>query len=298
MKSAGMFNLSGPKLWWFHFLAKPLPDAPDYADFSGGFIDVWVAQSNGAAAEAIARDSIALTRWGIVRLMAKKHDSLKMCNGLPHIIEHFQRAMSGGQSMAFYRVRTTRESEAGNGDTTDDLKTNDSQANESSSNDSNSNNSSSNNNQTPEDKTPEPVVTPEMVPAPGTGIQVATQESTDENTGITCTEEFFTRDGRPRLRRTTYMRGAELVNRTQAFFHGGKNVAVLAQSMEPRSESFTSFASSCQLAVDFSPSKEIERLLMFENGGSLVDGFIAANGIFQLMSDSDLSAGKGNKGAA
>lgn len=247
----GIINrLSGPKLWWFHFSAEPLPEGPDHARFVRGYIDVWVAQSDGIWAEKIARDAVAKTQWQIVRLVSQKYGSRKICRRSSRNLEHFQRAIANGHSVDFWRSQRDPDEE----DESEE-----------------------------KDKAPVSVATPQA------GIQVLTETRVDDITGATITHETISRDGQTRLLRTTSTKGPELIVRTQIFYYGGEQVAVFVQRPELRSESFTTLQTSCQVTLDFSPTKDIEKVIVSasEGGG---DSFSASNGIFQLLSDADLRA--------
>lgn len=241
----------GPKLWWFRFSAEPLPKSPDHGHFSDGYIEVWVSKTEGVMAEKIARDAIAKTEWKAVRLARQEYGNQRICHDLPQNLEHFQRAVRNGYSVDVHRCVYPEDEDNGG--------------------------------EAPAKEARAPETQLEA------GIHVATKTNTGAD-GITRTLEIFTRDGQKRLQRVTNMQGTRLLLRIQTFYHNGEEVAAFLQRDDPRSESFTTSATSCQIALDFSLSEKIERLFIFRNGEGPAEAFIFKGGVFQLMTDSELRA--------
>jgi len=140
----------------------------------------------------------------------------------------------------------------------------------------------------PKDDVPAAVATPQA------GIQVFSEARTDAKTGVTQTRETISRDGQTRLVRLTVTKGAEFIVRTQTFHYGGQAVAVFTQRTVPRSEAFTTvtYENPCRVSLEFSTSKDIEKLIIFNDEVGVTDGFTCSNGIFQPMTDAELRAGK------
>jgi hypothetical protein len=136
--------------------------------------------------------------------------------------------------------------------------------------------------------------TPESVATPQAGIQIFSEVRTDAKSGVTQTRETITRDGQTKLVRLTVMKGYEFIVRTQTFHYGGQAVAVFTQRTVPRSEAFTTvtYENPCRMSLEFSPSKEIEKLIIFSDEIGVTDGFTCSKGIFQPMTDAELHAGK------
>jgi hypothetical protein len=53
-------------------------------------------------------------------------------------------------------------------------------------------------------------------------------------------------------------------------------------------ETFTTLASSYSVQLHFSPTKEIEKVIITRKEGDAVDGFSATKGMFHPVSNSDL----------
>lgn len=92
----------------------------------------------------------------------------------------------------------------------------------------------------------------------------------------------------------TSTKGDELVVRIHKFYYGGKEVAAFVRRPDPRSEAFTTITHEaiCRMSLEFSPSNEIEKLIIFSDDVGIPDGFTCFKGIFQPMTDADLRAGK------
>jgi hypothetical protein len=83
--------------------------------------------------------------------------------------------------------------------------------------------------------------------------------------------------------------GAEIAVRQQKFYHDGEFVAVFMYWAETKSESFTTVeSSSYSVGLDFSATRDIERLIITRKKGSVLDGFTFTNGVFYPVNDSDL----------
>jgi hypothetical protein len=127
------------------------------------------------------------------------------------------------------------------------------------------------------------------VSAADAGVRVASTVSTNAETGAIYTTETFTRDGQTNLVRVTKTVDAKVAVRIQKFYHDGEFVAVFTYWAHPDSESFTTVeSSSYSVGLDFSATRDIERLIISRKKGSVLDGFSCTNGIFYPVSDSDL----------
>lgn len=127
--------------------------------------------------------------------------------------------------------------------------------------------------------------------AADTGVHMTASTSTNAETGAVHLEETFTRNGQTNLVRKTTTKGGIVTGRIQRFYHDGEFVAVHLVVSKPAymaRESFSTTGSSCSVNVDFSPTKEIERVIITRTKGNVVDGFTATNGVFYPVSNSDL----------
>jgi hypothetical protein len=101
-----------PKLWWFMFFAKPLPEAPDFSTVVGGHVYVWVAHSDSSVAERIARKVISDEQWLACTLSSRKlvtrwtytrrKGSFK--NYAEQSLLRFDEAVRIGHSAEFHRI--------------------------------------------------------------------------------------------------------------------------------------------------------------------------------------------------
>jgi hypothetical protein len=115
--------------------------------------------------------------------------------------------------------------------------------------------------------------------------------STNAETGAVYLEETFTRDGQTNLVRSTKTQDGVIAGRIHRFYHDGELVAVHLSVSRPANmarESFSTTESSYSVSVDFSPSKDIERVIITRKKGNVLDGFTASNGVFSPVSNSDL----------
>lgn len=130
--------------------------------------------------------------------------------------------------------------------------------------------------------------------AADTGVRMTTSVSTNAETGAVYLEETFTRDGQTNLVRKTKTADGVVTGRIQRFYHDGEFVAVYLVVSKPvhmARESFSTTESSCAVSVDFSPTKEIERVIITRTKGNVLDGFTATNGVFYPVSNSELKGG-------
>ena len=112
---------------------------------------------------------------------------------------------------------------------------------------------------------------------------------TTNETGAVYATETFTRGGQTNLVRVTKTVEGKVAVRQQKFYHNGEQVAVFMYWAQTKSESFTTAeSSSYSVGLDFSATRDIERLIISRKKGSVLDGFSFTNGIFYPMSDSDL----------
>jgi hypothetical protein len=127
--------------------------------------------------------------------------------------------------------------------------------------------------------------------ASDTGVRVVSTVSTNAETGAIYTTETFMRDGQTNLVRVTKTTEGVVASRMQRFYHDGEFVAVHLSVSRPANmarEEFTTTESSYSVGLDFSPTKDIERLTITRKKGHVLDGFSATNGIFYPVSDADL----------
>ena len=127
--------------------------------------------------------------------------------------------------------------------------------------------------------------------AEDTGIRMTTSVSTNAETGAICREETFTRNGQTNLVRITKTEHGVLAARTHRFYHAGEFVAVhlfVTRPAKMAREMFTTAESSYSVGLDFSPTKEIERVIVTRKKGNVLDGFTATNGVFYPVSNADL----------
>jgi hypothetical protein len=125
--------------------------------------------------------------------------------------------------------------------------------------------------------------------AADTGVQATSTVNTNAETGAVYTTETFTRGGQTILVRVTKTVDGTVAVRQQKFYHDGEQLAVFMYWAQTKSESFTTTeSSSCSVGLDFSATRDIERLIISRKKGSVLDGFSFTNGIFYPVSDSDL----------
>jgi len=130
--------------------------------------------------------------------------------------------------------------------------------------------------------------------AADTGVRMISGLSTNAEMGVVHLEETFTRDGQTNLVRKTSLKDGIVTGRVQRFYHDGEVVAVHLFVSSPAymaRESFSTRASSYSVSLDFSPSKDIERVIITGKNGVL-DGFTATNRVFYPASNSDLETGR------
>lgn len=83
------------------FLAKPLPDSPEFADTGGAFINAWVAHPDEAIAEQIARDAITDELWSVERIEEQAAVSRTEYADAPDL-EYFEQALAVGHCLLFH----------------------------------------------------------------------------------------------------------------------------------------------------------------------------------------------------
>lgn len=111
--------------------------------------------------------------------------------------------------------------------------------------------------------------------------------------GIVHIEETFTRNGQTNLIRKSSLRDGVFTGRVQRFYHEGEFVAAhvfVSSPVNMARESFTTIESSYSVGLDFSPTKQIERVIITRKKGNVLDGFTATNGVFYPVSNSELEA--------
>jgi len=84
------------------FLARPLPSSPEFTDTGGAFINAWVAHSDDAIAEQIARDAIIEQAWQIEGVEERKLISRDAYDGNSEQMEHFEEALVDGYCLVFF----------------------------------------------------------------------------------------------------------------------------------------------------------------------------------------------------
>ena len=94
---------------WFMFLARPLPSSPEFTDTGGAFINVWVAHSDDAIAEQIARDAITEQAWRIEGVEKRELVSRDAYADDPEQMEHFEQALVDGHCLVFHCWRPDGE---------------------------------------------------------------------------------------------------------------------------------------------------------------------------------------------
>jgi hypothetical protein len=126
--------------------------------------------------------------------------------------------------------------------------------------------------------------------AADTGVRMTASTSTNAETGAVYLEETFTRNGQTNLVRKTKTEDGVVTGRIQRFYHDGEFVAVYLVVIKPAHmarESFSTTESSYAVSAEFSPTKEIERVIITRKKGNALDGFTATNGVFYPVSNSD-----------
>lgn len=84
------------------FLAKPLPSSSEFADTGGAFISAWVAHSDDAIAEQIARDAIEEQDWRVEDVEERASISRDAYRDEPDKMEHFNQALVDGYCLVFF----------------------------------------------------------------------------------------------------------------------------------------------------------------------------------------------------
>ncbi len=126
-----------------------------------------------------------------------------------------------------------------------------------------------------------------------TGVRMTSAVSTNTEMGIVHIEETFTRNGQTNLIRKSSLRDGVFTGRVQRFYHEGEFVAAhvfVSSPVNMARESFTTIESSYSVGLDFSPTKQIERVIITRKKGNVLDGFTATNGVFYPVSNSELEA--------
>jgi len=128
-----------------------------------------------------------------------------------------------------------------------------------------------------------------------TGVRMTSVFSTNTELGVVHLEETFTRDGQTNLVRKTSLKDGVVTGRVQRFYHDGEFVAAHLFVSSPAymaRESFSTAVSSYSVSLDFSPSKDIESVIITRKNGIILDGFTATNRVFYPVSNSDLETGR------
>jgi len=115
--------------------------------------------------------------------------------------------------------------------------------------------------------------------------------STNTETGVVHLEETFTRNGQTNLIRKASMKDGVVTGRVQRLYHDGEFVAVhllVTSAAYMARESFTTTESSYSVGLNFSPTKDIERVIITRKKGNVLDGFTATNGVFYPVNNSEL----------
>ena len=89
-------------VYWFMFLAKPLPNSPEFANTGGAFINAWVAHTDDAIAEQIARDAITDEAWRVERIEERALVPRETYADDPELMEHFEQALVDGWCLVFH----------------------------------------------------------------------------------------------------------------------------------------------------------------------------------------------------
>ena len=89
-------------VYWFMFLARPLPASAQYSHIPAAFINAWVAHPDPVAAEHIARDAIRDKHWQIMRLQEWSVVSRQTYKYVPAWLEHFDEALRNGYCLDYY----------------------------------------------------------------------------------------------------------------------------------------------------------------------------------------------------
>ena len=87
---------------WFMFLGRPESSSPDYSSAGGAFINAWVAHTDAAIAEQIARDAIAEELWRVEQVEEWSYVTRQTYKDLPESLERFEQAVVDGHCLAFF----------------------------------------------------------------------------------------------------------------------------------------------------------------------------------------------------
>jgi len=87
---------------WFMIRARPQPDIPEAADIAGAFINAYVAHSDEAIAEQVARDAIEEQRWRIEEVEHQAVLTPDACGPDEEHREYFDQALADGHCLVFH----------------------------------------------------------------------------------------------------------------------------------------------------------------------------------------------------
>ena len=84
------------------FLARPEPSSAEYSKFGGAFVNAWVAHTDEAIAEQIARDAIEGRGMRVERLEDYELVTRENYRDLPKSLEYFEQAVFDGHCLVFH----------------------------------------------------------------------------------------------------------------------------------------------------------------------------------------------------
>jgi hypothetical protein len=83
------------------FVGRP-PKSAVFSRIGGAYINVWVAHSDEAIAEQIARDAISNEQWRGEQLEECQLVTREIYRNLPESLQHFEQAVDAGYSLEFH----------------------------------------------------------------------------------------------------------------------------------------------------------------------------------------------------
>jgi hypothetical protein len=84
------------------FLARPLPESPEFGETGGAFINAWISHRDEAIAEQIARDAIAEEKWRVEQVEQQGLVSRDDYADEPDQLQHFDQAQIDGRCLVFH----------------------------------------------------------------------------------------------------------------------------------------------------------------------------------------------------
>ena len=112
-----------------------------------------------------------------------------------------------------------------------------------------------------------------------TGVQVVTTAKTNAETASIYTTDIFTRDGQTNLVRTAKTKAGTLQIRIQRFYHAGELIGDYVATKD--SSGFTTESGiPYSVSFEFWPSKDIRSAVIGTKDGTVLDAFMATNGVF------------------